>query len=78
MSDTDRRVEELLGLLEAGSGQLQISPSIQDIGRVLSIGDSVVRVAGLPEAANNEVVVFENGTQGQVFDLARDEVGCVL
>ncbi len=78
MSDTERRVDELLARLETRSGQLQISPSVQDIGRVLSVGDSVVRVAGLPEAANNEVVIFENGTEGQVFDLARDEAGCVL
>lgn len=78
MSDMERRIDDLLGSLEARSGEIRLSPSIQDIGRVLSVGDSVVRVAGLPEAANNEVVIFENGIHGQVFDLARDEVGCVL
>jgi F-type H+-transporting ATPase subunit alpha len=74
----ERRIDELLEGLEARAGQLRIAPSVQDMGRVLSVGDGVARVAGLPEVANNEVVIFENGTRGQVFDLARNEVGCVL
>ncbi len=60
----ERRVEEMLERLETRAGQMQISPSVQDVGRVLSIGDGVARVAGLPEVANNEIVVFENGTNG--------------
>jgi F-type H+/Na+-transporting ATPase subunit alpha len=72
------RIEEMLQNLETRAGQLQVAPSVQDIGRVLSVGDGVARVAGLPEAANNEIVVFENGTQGQVFDLDIEEAGCVL
>jgi F-type H+-transporting ATPase subunit alpha len=78
MTGMERRIDEMLGRLEERAGELKVGPSVQDIGRVLSIGDGVARVAGLPEAANNEVVVFENGTQGQVFDLARDVAGCVL
>jgi F-type H+-transporting ATPase subunit alpha len=78
MSDLERRIDEMLGRLETRAGLMKIAPVVQDIGRVLSVGDGVVRVAGLPEAANNEVVVFDDGTEGQVFDLARDEVGCVL
>jgi F-type H+/Na+-transporting ATPase subunit alpha len=74
----ERRIEEMLEKLETRAGQLQVAPSVQDMGRVLSVGDGVARVAGLPEAANNEIVVFENGTQGQVFDLDIDEAGCVL
>jgi len=78
MSNMDRRIEELLARLETQAEKLEIAPSVQDIGRVLSVGDGVAQVGGLPEAANNEVVIFENGTQGQVFDLARDTAGCVL
>jgi F-type H+-transporting ATPase subunit alpha len=71
-------VDELLRRLEARAGDLKITPTVHDIGRVLSVGDGVARVAGLPEVANNEVVAFENGTHGQVFDLGRNAVGCVL
>ena len=78
MTSMERRVDEMLARMEERAGQTKVAPSVQDIGRVLSVGDGVARVAGLPEAANNEIVVFENGTSGQVFDLARDVVGCVL
>jgi F-type H+-transporting ATPase subunit alpha len=78
MTNTERRLDEMLARLETRAGEIEIAPSMQDIGRVLSVGDGVARVAGLPEAANNEVVAFENGTRGQVFDLGRDVVGCVL
>jgi F-type H+/Na+-transporting ATPase subunit alpha len=78
VSDSKPDVEAMLKRLEARAGQLKIFPSVQDIGRVINVGDGVARVSGLPDAANNEVVVFENGAQGQVFDLGRDAVGCVL
>jgi F-type H+-transporting ATPase subunit alpha len=78
MSSMEQRLEEMLSRLESRAGKLEIAPSVQDIGRVLGVGDGVVRVAGLPEAASNEIVVFENGTRGQVFDLGQEEVGCVL
>jgi F-type H+-transporting ATPase subunit alpha len=78
MNGMEGRIDELLSRLESRAGQVKIAPSVQDIGRVLSVGDGVARVAGLPEAANDEIVAFENGTHGQVFDLAEDVVGCVL
>ena len=74
----ERSLEQMLQQMEARAGALPIAPSVQDIGRVLSVGDGVARVSGLPEVANNEVVVFANGTRGQVLDLAHDVVGCVL
>ncbi len=74
----ERSLEQLLQQMETRAGALSIEPSVQDIGRVLSVGDGVARVSGLPEVANNEVVIFANGTRGQVLDLAHDVVGCVL
>ncbi len=78
MTNMERRLEEMLDRLELRAGEMQISPSVQDIGRVISVGDGVARVSGLPDVANNEIVVFENGTHGQVLDLEREVVGCVL
>src|SRR5512146_91058 len=74
----ERSLEQLLQQMETRAGALSIEPSVQDIGRVLSVGDGVARVSGLPEVSNNEIVIFANGTRGQVLDLARDVVGCVL
>jgi F-type H+-transporting ATPase subunit alpha len=48
------------------------------LGRVRQIGDGVAFVEGLEKAVINEVVVFSNGVLGEVFDLDRELVGCVL
>ena len=35
---------------------------ITQVGRVLEVGDGIARVSGLPEAAVNELLEFEDGT----------------
>jgi F-type H+-transporting ATPase subunit alpha len=45
---------------------------------VRALGDGIARVEGLANAMLDEVVMFANGTQGQVLDLGREEIGCML
>lgn len=47
-------------------------------GLVLSVGDGVAWVSGLPSAAMDEVIQFEDGSTGLVFYLGRDIVGVIL
>jgi F-type H+-transporting ATPase subunit alpha len=51
---------------------------VEDVGRIRSVGDGIARVEGLANAMLDEVVVFANGSQGQVLDLGREEIGCML
>jgi len=48
------------------------------VGRVLEVGDGIARIYGLAEAAAGEMLEFENGTVGQVFNLEADSIGAVI
>ena len=47
-------------------------------GWVVSIGDGIVWVAGLPSVAIDDVLEFGDGSRAQVFDLNANLVGAVL
>ena len=56
------------------------APSLEAarVGRVLEVGDGIVRVAGLPETAVNEVLEFEGGALGLALNLDEDSIGAVV
>jgi F-type H+-transporting ATPase subunit alpha len=47
-------------------------------GTVLSVGDGIAHVAGLRDAKLYELISFESGDEGIVFDLDPDSIGIVL
>ncbi len=57
---------------------LPIEPQLERIGRVVSIGDGIATVSGLPEARLDELLVFDNGVRGLAVDLGEEVIGCVL
>ncbi|MFQ6484773.1 F0F1 ATP synthase subunit alpha [Brachybacterium epidermidis] len=50
----------------------------EEIGRVTEAADGIARVEGLPNVMANELVVFEDGTQGLALNLDLREVGVVV
>ena len=50
----------------------------EEIGRVTEAADGIARVEGLPDVMANELVVFEDGTQGLALNLDLREVGVVV
>ena len=50
----------------------------QDIGTVLESGDGIARVSGLSNVRNAELVQFDNGSPGIVFNLEVDNVGIIV
>jgi F-type H+-transporting ATPase subunit alpha len=48
------------------------------VGRVLEVGDGIARVAGLPNAAVNELLEFEHGALGLALNLEEDTIGAVV
>src|SRR6476660_2400915 len=55
-------------------------PSIEAerVGRVLEVGDGIARVAGLPNAAVNELLEFEGGALGLALNLEEETIGAVV
>src|SRR6476661_4378276 len=50
----------------------------EQVGRVLEVGDGIARVAGLPNAAVNELLEFEGGALGLALNLEEDNIGAVV
>ncbi|MBJ6361729.1 F0F1 ATP synthase subunit alpha [Paenibacillus sp. MAHUQ-46] len=51
---------------------------VEQIGRVLSVGDGIARVFGLKKIQAGEMVEFASGVQGMALNLENDNVGVVL
>lgn len=51
---------------------------VSERGRVTSVGDGIAWIDGLPSAAMDEVLRFENGGRGLVFHLGREQIGAIL
>lgn len=47
-------------------------------GRVVSVGDGIAWVHGLPLAAAEEILHFEDGSRGMVFELQSERLGVIL
>jgi F-type H+-transporting ATPase subunit alpha len=47
-------------------------------GWVASVGDGIAWVYGLPSAAAEEIVRFEDGSRGMVFELQKERLGVIL
>jgi F-type H+-transporting ATPase subunit alpha len=47
-------------------------------GRVAAVGDGIAWVHGLPSAAVDEILHFEDGSRGLVFELQKDRLGVIL
>ena len=50
----------------------------EQVGEVITVGDGIATVAGLPHATFGEILLFADGVRGMVQDIRRDEIGCVL
>jgi F-type H+-transporting ATPase subunit alpha len=50
----------------------------EQVGRITEVGDGIARVSGLPTAAVNELLEFENGTLGLALNLDEDTIGAVV
>jgi F-type H+-transporting ATPase subunit alpha len=56
------------------------SPDVgaEQVGRVIEVGDGIARVSGLPRAAVNELLEFEDGTLGLAMNLDEESIGAVV
>src|SRR6266481_4229080 len=51
---------------------------VTQVGRILEVGDGIARVSGLPDAAVNELLEFEDGTLGLALNLDEESIGAVV
>jgi proton translocating ATP synthase F1 alpha subunit len=69
---------ELSQLLEKRISNYYSPIDINEIGRVLSVGDGIARVYGLNKIQSGEMVEFSAGVRGMALNLEYDNVGIVV
>src|ERR1041384_3158689 len=51
---------------------------VTEVGTVIEVGDGIARIYGLRNAMAGELLQFENGIMGQVFNLEEESIGAVI
>ena len=71
-------LSEISVLLEQKISNSYSKINIDEIGRVLSVGDGIARIYGLKNIQAGEMVEFSGGVRGMALNLENDNVGVVL
>jgi F-type H+/Na+-transporting ATPase subunit alpha len=79
MSNTDSGTSaSLLAKQRGWLERYRFQPRIVERGKVVSVGDGIVWIEGLPSASIDEVLLLEDGSRAMVFHLTKDFVGAIL
>src|SRR3954463_5167645 len=69
---------EITSILKGEIANFEQQLQVSDVGTVIEIGDGIARIYGLRNAMSAELLEFENGAMGQVFNLEEDSIGAVV
>ncbi|MGH7179689.1 MAG: F0F1 ATP synthase subunit alpha, partial [Tepidisphaeraceae bacterium] len=71
-------VAEITSVLKREIADFEKKLSVSEVGTVIEIGDGIARIYGLKGAMAGELLEFQNGAMGQVFNLEEDSIGAVI
>ncbi|MHB0885859.1 MAG: F0F1 ATP synthase subunit alpha [Bacillota bacterium] len=72
------RPEEISSILKQQIERYKGSIEVNEVGRVIQVGDGIARVYGLKSAMASELLQFQNGVYGMALNLEEDNVGCAI
>ncbi len=72
------KVDEIASVIRQEIAQYQSEIDVAEVGKVIEVGDGIARVYGLSSAMAGEMLQFENGAIGQVFNLEESSIGAVV
>jgi F-type H+-transporting ATPase subunit alpha len=72
------RPEEITSILKQQIEGYEAGVDVEDVGRVIYVGDGIARVYGLESCMANELVEFPGNVFGMALNLEEDNVGCAL
>nr|WNX95809.1 ATPase subunit 1 [Cymbidium lancifolium] len=72
------RAAEITTLLENRMTNFSTHSQVDEIGRVVSVGDGIARVFGLNQIQAGEMVEFASGVKGIALNLENENVGIVV
>ncbi|WP_350274349.1 F0F1 ATP synthase subunit alpha [Kribbella sp. HUAS MG21] len=79
MAELTIRPEEIRDALDRFVTEYQpAETTAEEVGTVIDAGDGIAHVEGLPSVMTNELLEFENGTQGIALNLDVRDIGVVI
>ncbi len=72
------RVKEMTEVIRQQIESFEKDVKLENIGKVLSVGDGIAIVYGIGQAMMGELLEFPHGVKGLVFNLEQDQVGVIL
>ncbi len=69
---------EIVDILKQKIAAFSYQPRLQEVGKVLSVGDGVAMVWGLENIVAGETVQFQRGVKGMAMNLEEEVVGVVI
>jgi len=78
MAELTIDASEITAALQRNVADYTPAVGTEQIGRIVEVGDGIARVSGLPGAAVNELLEFEDGTLGLALNLDEDTIGAVV
>ncbi len=78
MAELTISADEITAALKANVADYTPEVGAEQVGRIVEVADGIARVSGLPGAAVNELLEFEDGTLGLAMNLDEDTVGSVV
>ena len=78
MSNGPDRATSLLERQAKWLDRYQPGLHINEQGSLVSVGDGIVWISGLPSAAMDDILALADGSQAMVFDLTEELIGAVL
>ena len=69
---------EISELIKQRIAHFDIKPEVRDEGTIVSVKDGIVRISGLNDVMQGEMVQFNSKTYGLALNLERDSVGAVV
>ena len=71
-------VQEITQILKEKIENFELNVDVEEVGKVIYSADGIAKVYGLTKVMAGEMVEFETGEKGLVFNLERDSVGVVV
>ncbi|MDM8008923.1 MAG: F0F1 ATP synthase subunit alpha [Phycisphaerae bacterium] len=72
------KVDEIASVLREEIAKYRSEIDVAEVGKVLQVGDGIAQVYGLSNAMAGEMLEFQNGAIGQVFNLEENSIGAVI
>ena len=70
--------DEITSVIREEIARFKREMDVSDVGRVLEVGDGIAQIFGLADAMAGEMLEFEGGAMGQVFNLEQTSIGAVI